>query len=220
MNLAISPTTTSLYFPSDMRETEGCSLNRNKTPDRLLNSVTNRRGVACEEDIDSGKPLSLVTTPCKMESQTRPCSARPKQEDSTPVGPLEAELQWSLEFVDEFLELYHLEDGWDGSNEIAPNKEILDKAFNLVTNLARQSLSAGYRIEWPELIPGFRGEVSIEYTNGNNELIIDVSPIPRIVTIRCLLVIRDNSGRTVKTNRINFNTLDEVFLRFLKNEYK
>lgn len=205
-----------------MRETEGCPLNRNKTPDRSLNSVTNRRGVVCEVDIDNGKLLSLVTTPRKMESQTRPYSVRPKPEDSTPVGPLEADIQHqlSLEFVDEFLELYHLKDGWDGSNEIAPNKEILDKAFILITNLARQSLSAGYRIEWPELIPGFRGEVSIEYTNGNNELIIDVSPIPRIVTIRCLLVIRDNSGRTVKINRINFNTLDKVFQRFLKNEYK
>jgi hypothetical protein len=176
---------------------------------------------------DVDKIISFGTNSEKTRFQSSLPSAQPHPTNSKLVDDPYAEsvtqflIQLRIssfippEVASEFQELCALKDGWDEGNEIAPKKPVLDTVFNLIVDLAEQSIKEGYSSVWPQLGPGFRGEVGIEYVQGNQELCIEVSPTPRIPTTWGFVVTMDDRGKIIRTDRVNSDELTDAFVRFL-----
>lgn len=112
--------------------------------------------------------------------------------------PKRYQVGWPGGFSREYGELQHLEYGWDGGDEIPPSEAICSEVLSIVNDVSLYCSLLGRDRIFPELSPGFRGEVGLQYFKDNKELCIEVSPVPEEPTIIIIAVEKDDHGSIVK----------------------
>ena len=135
---------------------------------------------------------------------------------ATPQSKLFNRYRLPTQVINEILELSKLKDGWDGGTEVSPKQNIIDFAINVMVDLCILSQVLIRKTAWPEMTLGFQGDIGLDYSLGNRELIIDISPIPNEITTRILMVYKNDRGRIIKTRQIDSEKLGIEFLNFMK----
>jgi hypothetical protein len=134
-----------------------------------------------------------------------------------------------LDFIENFLELYQMDYGWDGSNELPIDKTVLFWSLRLVVDLFRKKLLQGFATSWPEMCPGFRGDIGIEYSSEYCDLIIDIKSSDKddvygycvssepnsLLSVICLGVLRDDNKKIKRFIDIDPNNLNNYTLPFV-----
>jgi hypothetical protein len=138
--------------------------------------------------------------------------------DEAPDRP-QAEMSHVLQedFYHQYLELFDLKQGWDGQDEEPPSVEVLSEVFRVVQEIARYSYREIRKSRYPELAPGFRGEVGLEYSGPDKELCIEIEPgHDDRPTIRMLRVSKDKGGRIMSMEKVETYDLQPAVSWLLK----
>ena len=83
------------------------------------------------------------------------------------------------EFWQELKDLEDLEDGWDGGTELAIPDTTLYKSLSLIYEVANYCKTIGKAPVFPEMAPGFIGDVGLEYFKPEKQICIEIYPEPK-----------------------------------------
>lgn len=161
----------------------------------------------------------IASVMSEMESTSRP--SYPLEEPNSHTSGLMADenmVDLNISFVRELEDLGNLQEGWDGANELPPSKAILSEVLRIACRIATESSDIGLGAMFPDLAPGFKGEVGMEYWSESKELCIEISPIPRPPTVRLLMVSKDSDGKIAQIVHGDPRDLSRAVRWFLEDE--
>jgi len=129
--------------------------------------------------------------------------ARPAPQRST----VESQVNWiapevPTDFCEQYLELFDLRHGWDGGDEDPPSSEVLTRTLRIALDIAVYVKNQGHELSFPELAPGFKGEVGLEYVKSNKGLCIEISPGPDGVAIMIMKVLKNERGKVIEISPV------------------
>jgi hypothetical protein len=125
---------------------------------------------------------------------------------------------WPDRFLQEYEELRRLGYGWDGGDEVPPSEVIFSEALRIVNDVSVCCGILGKAPIFPEMAPGFRGELGLTYFKTNKELCIEVSSAPQEPTVIIVAVSKDKHGAIAKMTPYDRAELFSVISWFVEDE--
>ncbi|MBM4327553.1 MAG: hypothetical protein FJ118_10365 [Deltaproteobacteria bacterium] len=155
----------------------------------------------------------ILQTAAEMTTETQP----PRRQESSGKHENEAVFVLPESFFRQYLELFDLNQGWDGQDEEPPTAEVLSEVFRVAQEVAKYSYRVSHSSLYPELAPGFRGEVGLEYYRPEKELCIEIEPAgDNQPMIRILRVSKDDHGKIVDMGKVESHELHNALAWFVK----
>jgi len=164
-------------------------------------------------------PATSSTERRVLETVEKMTTARESSFDLESVGGREDYKSFALPefFWAQYFELFDLKHGWDGQDEEPPTAEVLSEVFRIAQEIAKYSYKVTHESRWPELAPGFRGEVGLEYFSEEKELCVEVEPADdRPPIVRILQVCKDEHGRIIDMVNLEPHNLERAVTWLLK----
>jgi hypothetical protein len=155
------------------------------------------------------KPSQIAAHGLKIEMHYKPGKWKAKHVLERYSQPHARKQKYPPHFQAALKDIKALKDGWGGENEPAPSMDTLRRVLAAVDYVINWCKELKHEPIYPDLIPGFLGQIELSYSLETKDLLVEV-PGEDSLRMRVLLGFKDGKGNLLDVKTKATHSLSEI----------